>query len=462
MTSISGCSSYQPTKNAWKSTKNFWNAYLSPPAEVNYEEKSDLSPRALELTTSMMGIDRELSRLERVMLNADKPPTRVWVTNFMTSFPWLNGFAGVKNDGAILGQEPAAPIKDLDFIPLLYEDKKQSSRALRADVQNTPLGPEIMLAAPLYDSVDFLGVVTAHFDMRTLAQYSGSPENMVILSPRALLWPGKYEYAATPLAGVDWTEIISNSSSGICKNVNGSFYYIVRYLGNLPLVFAVPESGSFPEGNGDTEQGRPFFPKEPEKLSPPPITERKSRIDVIAAPDASSAADNHAQPQNTGGVSSNDIEPGNRDSVLLKGNAPAKSRLEEHKITDDNVPAERVTRPRQATQPKAQQVRIIPDSSMPTLPGGRPSPFGPRDDDPDKAPSEDGSAKDAAQETPEGSSQNVLGDKPDAEPATLKPTEITSRGQTPASPVAQPEPQADAASDTQTPAPLPEGRQSPF
>lgn len=100
-------------------------------------------------------------------------------------------------------------MKDLDFIPLLYEDKKQNSRALRADVQNTPLGPEVMLAAPLYDGVDFLGVVVAYFDMRALMQYSGSPENMVILSPQALLWPGKYDFAATPLAGVDWSEVVS-------------------------------------------------------------------------------------------------------------------------------------------------------------------------------------------------------------------------------------------------------------
>lgn len=102
----------------------------------------------------------------------------------------------------------------MDFIPLLYEDKKQSTRALRADVQNTPLGPEVLLAAPLYDGTDFLGVVAAYFDMRTLLQYSQSPEDMVILSPQALLWPGKYDFAATPLASVNWDEVVTKSSSG--------------------------------------------------------------------------------------------------------------------------------------------------------------------------------------------------------------------------------------------------------
>ena len=102
---VTGCSSYQPTKNVWKSTKSFWNTYVSPPATVDFEEKGNLSPQALSLTHSMMGIDVELTRLERVMLNADKPPTREWLSSFLTSFPWISGFAGVKYDGTILGHD---------------------------------------------------------------------------------------------------------------------------------------------------------------------------------------------------------------------------------------------------------------------------------------------------------------------------------------------------------------------
>ena len=240
---VTGCSSYQPTKNVWKSTKSLWNTYVSPPATVDFEEKGTLSPQALSLTHSMMGIDVELSRLERTMLNADKPPTREWLASFLTSFPWVSGFAGVKYDGTILGQEPANPMKPLDFIPLLYEDKKQSTRALRADVQNSSFGPEILLASPLYDGTEFLGVVVANFDMRSLMQYSQTPQDVVILSPQALLWPGKYDFASTPLAGVNWDEVSAKSTSGTCTNVNGTFYYNVRFLGNVPLVFAVAESG---------------------------------------------------------------------------------------------------------------------------------------------------------------------------------------------------------------------------
>lgn len=355
-----GCSSYQPTKNAWKSTKGFWNTYVSPPATVDYEEKGDLSPRALALTNCMLGIDVELGRLERVMLNADKPPTKEWIANFFTTFPWISGFAGVKYDGTILGQEPANAMKELDFIPLLYEDKKQNSRALRGDVQNTPLGPEIMLAAPLYDGVDFLGIVVAYFDMRALMQYSGNPENLVILSPHALLWPGKYDFAATPLAGVNWAETVAKSSSGTCTNATGTFYYMVRYLGNLPLVFAVAESGTFPEGKGDVEQGLPFFPKEREKLPPPPQPERKTKTDLSegqtfgtpAEPGAAVGDGLGAPAKAAGGTSANDIQPGSRDSMLLKGKSAEKSRVDERPLAGEDVPVERVQRPRKAATPQ--------------------------------------------------------------------------------------------------------------
>ncbi|WP_165065754.1 hypothetical protein [Desulfovibrio sp. ZJ200] len=474
-----GCSSYQPTKNAWKSTKGFWNTYVSPPATVDYEEKGNLSPRALALTTSMLGIDVELGRLERVMLNADKPPTKEWLADFFTAFPWINGFAGVKYDGTILGQEPATSLKELDFIPLLYEDKKQNSRALRGDVQNTPLGPEVMLAAPLYDGVDFLGIVAAYFDMRALMQYSDNPENLVILSPHALLWPGKYDFAATPLAGVNWSETVAKSSSGTCTNATGTFYYMVRYLGNLPLVFAVAESGAFPEGNGDVAQGLPFFPKEREKL-PPPQPERKTRADLsegqtFGTPARSGVSDGNAlgAPTGTaGGTSPNDIQPGSRDSVLLKGKGAEKSRVDERPLAGENAPVERVRRPAKAVAPqrprRAPSVDLVPDIDMPSLPGGRPSPFGPAREAPGiQRPSPFGPRTDATTAPAEASKggEPNHGDQRNEQAPAAQQTETPAQHQD-ALPAAQTKPSenktTDSAPAAEPPAQLPGGRPSPF
>lgn len=473
-----GCSSYQPTKNAWKGTKGMWNDYIAPSAKVDYSEKGDLSPRALALTHSMMGIDVELSRLERTMLNADKPPTRGWIADFFAAFPWVSGFAGVKYDGTILGQEPANGMKQLDFIPLLYEDKKQNSRALRCDVQNTPLGPEVLIGAPLYDGTDFLGIVAAYFEMRALTQYSSTPDDVVILTPGALLWAGKYEYAATPLSGVNWAETVVKSASGTCSNATGSFYYIVRWLGNLPLVFAVAESGTFPQGTGDLEQGLAFFPKEREKLPPPPQPERKTKIDMsggqsFGAPEGSAAATagSMGSPTSPASASSKDIQPGSSDSVLLKKGQQAKRRqVEERRLEgQDNAPT-RVRQPQRMPIPMPMpEPEPLPQNGMEVE---RPSPFGPAKAEPEaQRPSPFGPAKtepEAQRPSPFG--PNDAKTEGAAAPATSETSAVTKPAEAKpaeAKPAASETPAATKPAEAkptepEAPAVLPGGRPSPF
>lgn len=393
---LGACSSYQVTKNVWKGTRSLWYTYVSPPAYVDFDEKGDLSKEGKALSSCMIGIDVELAKVERVMQNADKPPMKEWVSNFLSSYPWLSGFAGIKYDGTILGHEPAGQLKQLDFNPLLYEDKKQNSRALRADAQNTPLGPEVLLATPLYDGIDFLGVVVAHFEMKSLMRHSNAPENMVVLTPNVLLWPGKYDFASTPLAGVKWEEVVRQSSQGTCSNTNGKFIYTVRWLANLPIVFAVPESGTFPEGNGSTEQGLAYFPAEREKMPPPPLPERKPGSDraegfvsVGKGPNSEIAVIPSGQ-RAAGPSDANVIPAGSSESVLLKGGAGSGSKVGERQLEGENVSPERVRQlARERARQKERQARqqqqrrtvvrevVLPDPEpAPVQQVRRPSPFG--------------------------------------------------------------------------------------
>ncbi len=303
-----GCSSNQTVHDAWKTTKGLWYTYASPPATIDYEESGEMSVHELALATRMMGIDIQLGQLERVMSNADKPPTNEWLQNFFARFPWMGGFAGVKADGQIIGQEPAAPMKSLDFLPLLEEDEKQNMRALRGYVEDTPLGAEVFLAAPLYDASDFLGVVVAHFDMRALLRYATDPEELVIVAPQAVLWSGRYDIAATPMSGVDWGEVVRKNSRGTVSNAAGSFYWVARYLGNQPLIFAVPVSGTFPEkseqfggmGSGGESVGTPFLSE-----------------DVPMIP--------------------SDLQPGSSDSILLPGNSGARPSPFGPRVDEKNI-----------------------------------------------------------------------------------------------------------------------------
>lgn len=468
---LCACSSYQPTKNAWKTTKDLWYTYVSVPARVDYSEKGDLSPRAMALSTCMMGIDVELSRFERTMMNADRAPTREWLDKLFADYPWVSGFAGVKYDGTLLGHEPGPSLKNLDFIPLLYEDKKQNSRALRGYVQQSPLGSEVMLAAPLYDGVDFLGIVVAHFDMRALSKFSSSPEDLVILSPAALLWPGKYDFAATPLAGVDWETVASKSTSGTCTNERGSFYYQVRYLGNLPLIFAVVESGSFPEGNGDVNQGTPFFPQITEKLPPPPQPERKKKDDdTTPATPQFGASEESMDPLSAVDAEiratqqPHDIQPGSSQSVLEPGQpAPErKSRVQERALEGENVQVRRPQRRRLHIPDEALEMPEAPKPEpRPTI--QMPSPFGPRP----SRPAEDGAAAPAdtpadtaPQATPDAAAPAQAGDAEKAAPA---PEEKAAPAEQPAAAQETAAEEKPAAPEEPSrPATLPGGRPSPF
>ncbi|MDM8216054.1 hypothetical protein QUW15_07805 [Desulfovibrio piger] len=459
-----GCSSYQPTKNVWKTTKNFWYTYVSPPAEVDYGEKGDLSPRALALTTCMMGIDVELGKLERLMLNADKPPTREWLDSVFNEYPWINGVAGIRADGEIIGQEPAASLKQIDYIPLLYEDKKQSSRALRADVQASPLGPEVILASPLYDGVTFLGLVAVHFDMRNLMRYATSPEDIVILSPLGLLWPGRFDYASTPLAGVRWDEAVQRSTSGTCSNQAGSFYYMVRYFGNLPLVFAVVESGNFPAGSEEKNQA--YYPRQRDKLAPPPLPERKA--DAFSQP--------FGAPE--GGIPdpAAQVPPASDADVAIPGApllqtpeaAPQPPRqVRERQLEGENVQVNRPLRERRVRRlqidPRALEVAPIPEPGQsfegPDEGMTRPSPFGPRRSAPSAAPTEE-PATEAPEQQPEAQAAPAAPAKEAAAPSETKPA---AQPQESAPTAQQEKPAAETPQKTEGGLRLlPGGRPSPF
>lgn len=444
---LSACSSFQTTKNVWKGTKGLWNTYVSPPASIDYDDKCDLSPQTQALANAMMGIDVELSKLERVMGNSDRSPTQQWMERLFQSFPWLSGLAGVKYDGTILGQEPAESLKNLDFNYLLYEDAKQKSRALRADVQPSPLGPEIMLATPLYDGTDFLGIVVAYFEMRALMSFSDHAQDIVILTPGALLWPGKYDFAATPLAGIDWSQAVKNSASGTCTNVNGTFYYIVRYLGNLPLIFAIPQSGDFQEGNGDLAQGAAFFPQERERMAPPPVSEERRARELAAKEkwENEHIQEQIALPTQTGvqeasenlavRANSEELQPGSQKSVLLRKSQPRRRIVQETDLDGENITVEQ---PQRQRTPEPTLTLIPEDDSQ-----NRPSPFGPKDEAPKfERPSPFGP-------------RTSQGAQPDANNGG---TQIETPRQTNSSEINQDE----KSSQTREPGLLPGGRPSPF
>ena len=240
-----GCSTNQTVKNTWKGTKSFWYSYVNVPAAIDYSDKGKIPAYETLFSKAMMGIDVQLLALERTMQNADKPPTPEWLNAFFTQFPWVDGITGLDGEGGVVGEAGRA-VKKIDYAPLFENDPKQNLHALRGHVQDADNAPTVLLAVPLHDGPDFLGLVVVYFEMSSLMRYSDAPEHLIITSPDGMLWSGS---SAGTLPNADWKVVLRSSASGTISDGSGAYQWVSRFLGNYPLVFAMQKtaSGKMPE-----------------------------------------------------------------------------------------------------------------------------------------------------------------------------------------------------------------------
>ena len=236
-----GCEKSQTVKDSWKFTTRQYRAYLNTPASVDLEDKGSCEVYEVALGEAVLSMDMELQKLMRAMENSDHNPDQSWVMSMMSRFPWLSGVALADRTGAIVAQYPEMFAKSFDITPLLEADPKQRPGALRAYAQPDENGAEIYLANPVFGGEEMRGLIVAHFDIRSLATMSGDPGSFIIASPAGVIWQGNYGAA---LGGVDWSQRLLKESCGLVGESASQFFWTTRYLGNLPLVYAMPTSAS--------------------------------------------------------------------------------------------------------------------------------------------------------------------------------------------------------------------------
>lgn len=246
-----GCGKSQTVKDSWKFTTRQYRTYLNTPASVDLSDKGSCEMYELALGEAVLGMDMELQKLIRAMENSDHNPDQNWVMGMMGRFPWLSGVALADGTGAIVAQYPEIFAKPFDIAPLLEADPKQRPGALRAYAKPDESGAEIYLANPVFGGEEMRGIIIAHFDVRTLATLSGDPGSFVIGSPSGVLWPGNYGGAGLALGGsADWEGLLKQKSCGLIGEKGSQFFWTTRYLGNLPLVYAMPTSAT-PRTSGE-------------------------------------------------------------------------------------------------------------------------------------------------------------------------------------------------------------------
>lgn len=234
---LSGCAQ---VTSAYKETKTFYHTHINRPSTLNTQERTVLDAPQRALVQSIMPIDEELTKLEKALDALGTPPDAEAAANLLRRFPWLSGLSMVAPDGTLGASIPGTPLKQLDYSTLLELAPKALPRDLRASVQDTPLGPEILIARPFLQEDQLQLLLVATFDFRALLPFASSPGDFIVRSADVLIWSGDMDYSSTPLASIDWEQYLKEHSDGVLTNENGSMMWITRYLGGRPLVFASP------------------------------------------------------------------------------------------------------------------------------------------------------------------------------------------------------------------------------
>lgn len=234
---LAGCAQMN---SAYKETKTFYHTHINRPSKLDVEDQTVLEKPQRDLVQSIMPIDEELTKLEKALDALASPPDAEGAANLLRRFPWLSGLSMVAPDGTLGASIPGTPLKQLDYTPLLELAPKALPRDLRASIQDTPLGPEILIARPFLQEDQLQLLLVATFDFRALLPFASSPGDFIARSADVLIWSGNFDYASTPLASINWEEYLKEHSDGLLSNDKGTMMWISRYIGGKPVVFAAP------------------------------------------------------------------------------------------------------------------------------------------------------------------------------------------------------------------------------
>ena len=232
----SGCSSL---RNAWDKTTDVYETYIDPKPEIDLEQGAGLSRKEKELAQQFSVMDQELELLLRALTPQDSFPSTSWTQDVLHRFPWLTAFLAVDTRGELLASHPETPLKPIQTAPLLDREWSVMNRRLQGFVEQTLLGPELIIAAPFFRDGVWQGLLVAHFDPRSLIRLAPDPDNLVLLTPGTLIWSALDETTTQALVDAPWDDILKSKVQGRWSSERQSFGWISRPIGDLRLIYAV-------------------------------------------------------------------------------------------------------------------------------------------------------------------------------------------------------------------------------
>jgi len=218
---------------------------IFPGGPSEYEikmERKDISSMEKNLSANIYPIDTQLSRLMRRLSVMDAYPGLEWKQEISRDFFWLNGIALVSRNREILSRYPETGIKQLEYKPVFPRAMELPQGRTMLDIEDTTLGPEILISSAVYRDFQVDGLIIAHFDPRTFMAQSAEPVEIILATADRIIWPGKYSELEDELAQVDWEGLTRRKVSGKIRLKDQNFFWFARAVGQDWLIYLIKDS----------------------------------------------------------------------------------------------------------------------------------------------------------------------------------------------------------------------------
>lgn len=230
-----GCTYAQ---NTMKETKKVYKKYVLPSSSVDIDSSSISKDSELRLAALMKPVDWPIFELYRYLDGKDTKPDEEWFQNLFTRFGWISGVMMTDTTGAVLFQHPSVSLKDLQIQPLLDYGDAWRDHKVRSKADITELGPEVYMASPLFEDGEWKGLLIVHFDPRKLVERCTAPDDLIILSPSGVVWPGKNAEVANAMGQIEWDKVRKGRDYGSYSNGDRKFYWVAHDIGHFSLIYA--------------------------------------------------------------------------------------------------------------------------------------------------------------------------------------------------------------------------------
>ena len=160
----SGCLAITDSQT-YKDTKKFYYTYVNKPAVVDYTV-AEISPIDSRLTKTFAKMDKELTQLERALDGILDITNVQAITNLFSQFSWISHVYALSPEGEVLGAIPSYVPDNANFAYI--QDREIKAREILAEIQENPLGYEIVLFRPYMMSGEIQAFLAVTFDPKSL------------------------------------------------------------------------------------------------------------------------------------------------------------------------------------------------------------------------------------------------------------------------------------------------------